>query len=123
MWKNTDSASGTYQPLNEPRTAAVEAMDAMRTNDLRMTPPSGGTNGSVRIYPFWGRFQDVPPRFRSLVAYAFALLALATLIAAAVSAAGYPLGNVWVVLTLAAVAALAESPRPFKGGSIVEALT
>jgi putative nucleotidyltransferase with HDIG domain len=99
-----------YQPLNDPRTAALEAMDAMRTNDLRTTnPPLRGTNGISRIYPFWGKVQGVARNlFDPLAVYAAVLVACAFAIAGAVGLAGYTLGNIWVVLTLAGVAALAE---------------
>jgi putative nucleotidyltransferase with HDIG domain len=99
-----------YQPLNDPRTAALEAMDAMRTNDLRTTtPPLRGTNGISRIYPFWGKVQGAGRNLCDpLAAYAAALVACAGGIAGAVGFAGYTLGNIWVVLTLAGVAALAE---------------
>jgi putative nucleotidyltransferase with HDIG domain len=84
-------------------------MDAMRTNDLRTTPPSRGTNGIPSIYPFWGRTQEVRANLLNPVAiYAAALMSGAAVIALAAGSAGYGLGNVWVVLTLAAVAALAE---------------
>jgi putative nucleotidyltransferase with HDIG domain len=84
-------------------------MDAMRTNDLRTTPPLRGTNGISRIYPFWGKVQGFPGNFLDpLAAYAAVLVACACGAAAAVGFAGYTLGNIWVVVTLAAVAALAE---------------
>ncbi len=85
-------------------------MDAMRTNDLRTTtPPVRGTNGVSRIYPFWGRVQGVRKNlFEPLGVYALILVAGAFALAAAVESAGYTLGNIWVVITLAGVAALAE---------------
>jgi hypothetical protein len=108
MCGKTETPSA-YQPLNDPRTAALEAMDAMRTNDLRTTPPLRGTNGISRIYPFWGKVQGFPGNFLDpLAAYAAVLVACACGAAAAVGFAGYTLGNIWVVVTLAAVAALAE---------------
>jgi putative nucleotidyltransferase with HDIG domain len=108
MCGKTETPSA-YQPLNDPRTAALEAMDAMRTNDLRTTPPLRGTNGISRIYPFWGRVQGVPRNLLDpLAAYAAVLVVSACGVAVAVGSAGYTAGNIWVVLTLAAVAALAE---------------
>jgi putative nucleotidyltransferase with HDIG domain len=84
-------------------------MDAMRTNDLRTTPPSRGTNGIPRIYPFWGMAQEVRANLINPVGiYGAGLLLAAAAGAFALGAAGYDLGNVWVVATLAAVAALAE---------------
>lgn len=107
LWKNGDSDG--YQPLNDPRTAALDAMDAMRTNDLRTTPPLRGTNGTPRIYPLWGRIQDFCLSLSTpLTFYAAGLAILAVLVALSVALAGYSLGNVWVVATLASVAALAE---------------
>jgi putative nucleotidyltransferase with HDIG domain len=99
-----------YQPLNDPRTAAPDAMDAMRTNDLRTTnPPLRGTNGNPRIYPFWVKLQEVGQNLlEPLAIYAIALMWAAAAMALVLVLAGYTVGNVWVVLTLAAVAALAE---------------
>lgn len=108
MWKSGDSASG-YQPLKLPRTAPFEAMDAMRTKDLRTTPPLRGTNGNPRIYPFWGRIQEggrivLAP----LTLYALGLSFGAAAIASMLFLTGFGVGNLWVVITLAGVAALAE---------------
>ena len=85
-------------------------MDAMRTNDLRTTkPPVRGTNGISRIYPFWGKVQEVYRNLTEPVAlYALGLGVAAVVSALALAGAGYTLGNIWVVMTLATVAALAE---------------
>jgi putative nucleotidyltransferase with HDIG domain len=84
-------------------------MDAMRTNDLRTTPPLRGTNGTPRIYPFWGKVQGRQENLLSpLTIYAAVLVGSAAVVGLALAWAGFGVGNVWVVLTLAVVAALAE---------------
>jgi putative nucleotidyltransferase with HDIG domain len=94
-----------YQPFRKPRTAAFDA----RLENLRMIPPSQGTNGIYSLYPFWGRFQEARKRFvEPLNLYLAALAGAAASVAGGLIAAGHSLGNPWVVGGLAAVAAVAE---------------
>jgi putative nucleotidyltransferase with HDIG domain len=94
-----------YQPFRKPRTAAFDA----RLENLRMTPPSQGTNGIYSLYPFWGRLQDVREGFAEpLNLYLAALAGAAAAVAGGLIATGYSLGNPWVVGGLAFVAAVAE---------------
>jgi putative nucleotidyltransferase with HDIG domain len=94
-----------YQPFKKPRTAAFDA----RLENLRMIPPSQGTNGIDSIYPFWGRLQEARARFlEPLNLYLAALAGAAAAVAGGLVAAGYSLGNPWVVGGLAFVAAVAE---------------
>jgi putative nucleotidyltransferase with HDIG domain len=74
-----------------------------------MTPPSQGTNGVYTIYPVWGRFQEVCKRFVDpLNLYLAALAGAAVAVAGGLVVAGYTVGNPWVVVGLAFVAAVAE---------------
>lgn len=94
-----------YQPFRKPRTAAFDA----RLENLRMTPPSQGTNGICSVYPFRGRVQDVCNKFAEpLNLYLAVLSGAAAAVAGGLVAAGHSLGNPWVVGGLAFVAAVAE---------------
>jgi putative nucleotidyltransferase with HDIG domain len=94
-----------YQPFRKPRTAAFDA----RLENLRMNPPSQGTNGVYTLYPVWGRFQEVCKRFLDpLNLYLVTLAGGAVTVASALAVSGYSVGNPWVVAGLAFVAAVAE---------------
>lgn len=74
-----------------------------------MTPPSQGTNGIYSVYPFWGRVQEVRRKSAEpLNIYLAVLAGSAAAVGGGLVAAGYSLGNPWVVGGLAFVAAVAE---------------
>ena len=109
-----------YQAV-EPQ-AVEPPMAAARINastNLRMKQLlSRGTNGNMRYTPFGGWNQafatiraGLPPLLTPIAAWACSLALLAFCVAGALVMRGWTLGNPFVILGLAAVAAVAERGR------------
>jgi putative nucleotidyltransferase with HDIG domain len=95
----------------------LAAREMRRSIALRTFPtPLLGTDGSSRLYPFWGRIKTIPegllksgravePR---VAVFAFCLAMVSVLLAAALVLMGYPLGSLWAIAALSAAATIAE---------------
>jgi putative nucleotidyltransferase with HDIG domain len=114
-----------YHHLAVPATAANEAMVVKSVNSRTFIPtsPSGGTNGSASLYPFWGRFKRFMTNFLLAAAlplrrqptwgplqwYAVGLLVALGGLTTAVLNSGVSLGApLWVLAILGLVALVAE---------------
>ena len=107
--------AAAYQTEMKPGLAAREMR---RSTALRTSPtPLLGTDGSSRVYPFWGRIKRISEGLlksvqreagASIALFASLLSSAALVLAMALILAGYPTGDLWAVVALSGAATIAE---------------
>jgi putative nucleotidyltransferase with HDIG domain len=106
---------GSYQTEMFPGYAAREMR---RSTALRTSPtPLLGTDGSVKVSPYWGRIKTIPEGFlksakyeveRRVGLFSLCLTAVALGLALSLLLVGYPVGDLWAVAALSGAATIAE---------------